>query len=109
MGRHHSIELLPLKQQSAVNNIIRAHRYLGLSDILAGIEAQGIEGMSRSALGRYVPKLKAQDCIKSAPEEDTIVTIVERVTGKVLVVKTGVAADLIAANIANMRPIAAIS
>lgn len=109
MGRVHSIERLPVDQQSLINNIIRAHHYVVLDNILEDIKAQGLDFITRSTLGRYVPKLKAQDHLKADPSEDTIVTLVERSTGKVLVLKTGVAAELVAAKIAKMKPLSAIS
>lgn len=43
------------------------------------------------------------------PSEDTVVTIVVRGTGMVLVIKTGVAADLVASKIAKMGARPAIS
>lgn len=109
MGRNSKIELLPAEEQSKVHEIIRAHRYLILDNILEDIKALGIRGVSRSALGRYVPRLKAQDFIKAAPDEGTVVTIVERSTGKVLVVTTAAAADLVAEKINGIRPVSGIS
>ncbi len=109
MGRNNSIELLPAEQQVLVHNIIRSHRYCVLDKILDDIKDHGLEHISRSSLGRYVPKLKVQDSLKSSTEEDTVVTIVERSTGKVLFVRTGAAAELVAEKIAKLNPLMAVS
>lgn len=102
MGRYHSIDLLPVEQHEQVNQCIRMHRYMNLDAILADIHEQGIEQLSRSALGRYIPQLRARDEMKVAPAEDTIVTIVERSTGEVRVVKTTASAAYVAAQIAKI-------
>jgi len=102
MGRHHSINLLPIEQHEKVNQCIRSHRYMNIDAILADIQKLGINQLSRSALGRYVPHLRAQDELRVAPGENTIVTIVERGTGEVRVVKTTASAASIAAQIAKI-------
>ncbi len=65
MGRHFNVERLPVDQQALVNDTIRAHHYIVLDRILEDLKIKGIDGISRSSRGRYVPKLKAQDNVKA--------------------------------------------
>ena len=102
MGRHRSIDLLPTEQREQVNQCIRLHRYMNFDAILADIQKLGIKQISRSALGRYLPNLRAGDELKVAPAEDTIVTIVERSTGEIRVIKTSASAAAVAAQIAKI-------
>lgn len=80
-----------------------------LDTMLADIQALGVEGISRSALGRYVPVLKAEDEFKALPHEDTVVTIVERSTGEVRVIKTGASAASIVAQIMKIQAAPVVS
>jgi hypothetical protein len=86
-----------------VHQIIRSHRYIGLDAILADVLKAGVGDISRSALGRYVPALKQRDSLKATPEEDTVITVVERRTGQVRVVRIGAPADLVVAQIEKLR------
>lgn len=103
MGKHHSIDCLPPAQLEQVKECIRSHRYMLLDRMLSDLRAQGVDGISRSALGRYVPRLKAEDSLRVSSNEDTIVTIVERSTGVVHIVKTSASASTVAARIAKIR------
>lgn len=109
MGKHHSIDCLAPAQLELVKQCIRAHRYMLLDSMLAALCAQGIEGISRSALSRYVPRLKAEDSLKADTDEETIITIVERSTGAVRIIKTGASAATVAAQIEKLRRPAPLS
>ena len=75
-----------------------------LDAILADVHACGIDTISRSALGRYVPTLKMQDGLQAFTAEETIVTIVERSSGQVRIIKTSASAAMVAAQIEKMCP-----
>ena len=101
MGRHSNIASLALNQQTQVDQCIRAHRYRNLDFIMEEVETLGISGFSRSALHRYLLKLEKDDALHADPEQSTIVTIIERVTGEIRVVKTSASGFAIAALIAK--------
>ncbi|MCD2164689.1 hypothetical protein [Comamonas koreensis] len=91
--------LIPLALDR-VNRIIREHRYVNLSKIQEQLAKDGLD-VKRSTLHRYVVALKKRDALLARPEEDTIVTIVERSSGEVRVVKTAITAEAVAALIAS--------
>lgn len=75
-----------------VDRIIRAYRYLDLDGIVEELEEQGIS-LARSSVHRYLVDLRERDSMCAQPAEDTIVTIVERSTGVVRVIKTAATAE----------------
>lgn len=103
MGRLTGIELLPEHEKMAVDRCIREHRYTGLDDMVSELAEQGIK-VNRSSLHRYLLKLRDKDATLATPEEGTIVTIVERATGEVRLVKSAASADAIATLIMTFRP-----
>ncbi len=83
-----------------VNRIIREHRYVNLAQVQDQLEKDGLS-VKKSTLHRYVVQLRERDALCARPEEDTIVTIVERSTGEVRVVKTAISAEAVAALLAS--------
>ena len=75
---------------------IRTSSYIDLDKVLAKLRESGI-ALSRSALYRYASKLRARDAMTATPQERTIVTIVERPSGLVQVVKTSLPGEKVAA------------
>ncbi len=88
MGRNSKIANLPIEKQMQVDQCIHAHRYISLNGMMITLRELGITTVSRSALGRYVAGLRERDALHAQPEEGTLVTIVERSTGEVRIVKT---------------------
>lgn len=88
MGQISNISSLPVEQQAQVDEIIRSNRYRNLDLIMMQVEERAISGFSRAALHRYLCGLKERDSLVANPEHGTIVTIVERGSGEVRVVKT---------------------
>ena len=86
MGRLLKIELLPEAERIAIDRSIREHRYMLLDEIVTDLAGQGI-AVGRSSPHRYVVKLREKDATLATPEEGTIVTIVERSSGEVRLVK----------------------
>lgn len=103
MGRNTKIEQGSEHERIAIDRCIREHRYMGLDDMVADLAAQGVS-VNRSSLHRYMLKLREKDAKLATPEEGTIVTIVERATGQVRLVKTAASADAIATLIMTFRP-----
>lgn len=103
MARSSNISNLPTEDQARVDECIRAHRYANLDFIMVATREMGLTGFSRSALARYVNSLKERDSLHANPVEGTIVTIVERGTGEVRVVKTSASGLAIAALIAKVK------
>jgi len=95
--------MLPEAERIAIDRSIREHRYMLLDEIVADLTAQGIT-VGRSSLHRYVVKLREKDATLATPEEGTIVTIVERSSGEVRLVKTAASAEAIATLIMTFRP-----
>lgn len=86
MGRHCSIQALGTAKISIVDQVIRDHGYIQLDDIVGELAQREIK-LARSTLHRYLRELRQRDLLCATPEEGTIVTIVERATGEVRVVK----------------------
>ena len=103
MGRVLKIATRPEHERIAIDRTIREHNYLVLDNILSDLEGQGIK-VSRSSLHRYVFALKEKDINLASPEQGTIVTIVERATGEVRLVKSAASAESIATLIMTFRP-----
>jgi hypothetical protein len=103
MGRNTKIESGPEHERMAIDRCIREHRYMGLDDMVFDLAAQGIT-VNRSSLHRYMLKLRDRDSTLAAPEEGTIVTIIERSTGEVRLVKSAASAEAIATLIMTFRP-----
>jgi hypothetical protein len=103
MGRNTKIERGPEHERMAIDRCIREHRYMGLDDMVFDLAAQGIT-VNRSSLHRYMLKLRDRDSTLAAPEEGTIVTIIERSTGEVRLVKSAASAEAIATLIMTFRP-----
>lgn len=103
MGIVSTIDKLEIPLQMQVNDCIRTHRYIQLDDILVSIKKLGIDGMNRSSLHRHIVKLKVRDSLNAKPSEGTIITIVERATGEVRVIKSSAPAVAIASLIAKIN------
>jgi arginine repressor len=103
MGRPTKIEQGPDQERIAIDRSIREHRYIGLDDIVADLTEQGIT-VTRSALHRYLVKLREKDSTLATPEEGTIVTIVERGTGDVRTVKSSASGAAIQEMILKLNP-----
>ncbi len=103
MGRNTKIETGPEHERIAIDRCIREHRYMGIDNMVADLAEQGVS-VNRSSLQRYMQKLREKDASLATPEEGTIVTIVERASGQVRLVKTAASADAIATLIMTFRP-----
>jgi len=103
MGRLTSIDKLPEHERMAVDRCIREHRYMGIENMVLALVEQGIK-VNRSSLHRYTVKLRDKDATLATPDEGTIVTIVERATGQVRLVKCAASAEAIATLIMTFRP-----
>jgi hypothetical protein len=103
MSRPTKIEQGPEHIRIAIDRCIREHRYMGIDDMHTDLAAQGVS-VTRSSLHRYMLKLRDKDATLATPEEGTIVTIVERATGEVRLVKSVASADAIATLIMTFRP-----
>lgn len=95
MGRTATVKRLTPVAQQALDLAIRASSYIDLDKVLVKLHERGIV-LSRSALYRYATKLRARDVMTAAPNEGTVVTIVERPSGLVQVVKTSMPGEEVA-------------
>ena len=98
MGRLGTVRQLTQEQQSTIDRCIRAHRYLDLDAIVMTLKDMEVT-LARSTLHRYVSQLRRKDSLCALPDEGTIVTLVERGTGEVRIVKTAASAVALAAMI----------
>ena len=88
MGRLSTLFYLSPEQQESLKSCIRAHQYVNLGRMMDDLGKRGIEGISRSALHRIASQLREADALLAGPNEGTIITIMERVSGEVRVLKT---------------------
>lgn len=96
MGRLSAITRFDAPTQVIIDRCIRAHRYQEYHKAVNELAAQGIK-VARSTLHRYAVGLRERDAMTAYPEEGTVVTIVERSTGLVRVVKTSASAEALVA------------
>ena len=96
MGRNSAVKKLDLASRSIIDGVIRSHGYLDVDKIVEELGAQGID-LARSTLHRYLVGLRERDSLCAQPLEDTVITIVERSTGVVRVIKTAATADALVA------------
>lgn len=108
MGRHCSIRTLGPAKSNTVDQVIRAYRYIHLDDMVLELADRGIK-IARSTLHRYLRALRERDMLCARPEEGTIVTIVERATGEVRVIKCCIASADLHAIIEANGPAKAVS
>jgi hypothetical protein len=102
MGRRSNIDKLPPELHSAVVDCIRAHRHFTLDELMSALEELGFSQISRSALHRFFTTLDQRDALCANPNEGTIVTIVERGTGEVRMVKSSASGLAIQSLIASL-------
>ncbi|ART47586.1 MULTISPECIES: DUF3486 family protein [Acidovorax] len=95
MGRKSAFKSLEPEKQAKALALMRAHRHKSIDDIRAAlIDSEDLD-ISRSAVHRMLSKLNARDQMLASAEEHTVVTVVDRITGEVVVIKTAVPASLI--------------
>ncbi len=102
MGQKSTIDKLDSAKKAKIYQCIQANRHLNLDDLIDLIQDLKIVDLSRSALGRYLQKLDARASLCAEPNQATIVTIVERGSGEVRIVKTWASGSLIASLIDNI-------
>lgn len=88
MSRISSFYYLSVDHQEGLRACIRSHQYVNLNSMMADLKKRGITGITRSALHRHVVNLKASDALCANSDEGTVVTIIERGSGEVRVIKT---------------------
>lgn len=92
------------EQQLRAIALMRANRHRTLDEIVE--ELKTLDGMtiSRSSVHRTLRKLNARDQLLANDQEQVIVTIVDRGTGEVRVIKTPVLAEMIESMIRSAEP-----
>ena len=98
MARRSAFNYLTPEQNAAADACIRQYRYARLDEIVEALEAQGIV-MTRSAVGRYMKKLRERDGMLMDATDATVVTIVDRASGNVIVLKTALGGSELASRI----------
>ncbi|KAB2905597.1 MAG: helix-turn-helix domain-containing protein [Burkholderiaceae bacterium] len=104
MSRKSAFDSLAPELQTRVIALVRANRHKSLDDIKAVLTASEGITISRSAIHRTLTKLNARDHLVALPAEQTVVTVVDRVSGEVRVVKTAIPAAVIEAMIRSAEP-----
>ncbi len=108
MGRLSSVHYMTAEEEVKLDRCVRAHRYASLDAMLVDLDRHGIK-ISRSALHRHAAKLKEKDALCAGPEETTIVSIIERSTGEIRVLRTHVSGAVVAALIEELGAVSCIS
>lgn len=108
MGRASTVKKMKPEHRIVVEDTIRKHNYLGLDEMVVELEKKGIM-ITRSTLHRYLQRLEAKDHLLAGPDEATIITIVERGTGEVRVIKTSASASILANIIVQNCPVVSVS
>lgn len=103
MGRISARFYLSPEHQESLNTCIRSHQYVNLDLMMSDLIDLGINSISRSALHRHVVALKESDALCANLDEGTVVTIVERGSGEVRVIKTCASGLSIATMLAKIQ------
>jgi len=103
MGRQFVIECLSPAEQIQVDQCIRLHGYRHIDQIMESVLLLKIPKLSRSALGRYTKRLREKEEMCAQPNEETIITIVERGTGEVRMIKSCASGQVLAAMIEKIN------
>ena len=103
MGRTSTIIRLSPEENALTDALIRRFRYSQIDVVREELQQSGIK-ISRSALGRYMKKLGERDGFLMDDRDATVVTIMERSTGHVIVVKSPVRPDALLAHIQALSP-----
>ena len=93
------MDALPADQKAKAIAVLRANRHQSLDWITATLSEQAGVEVSRSAVHRALAKLNIYDRQNAAMGEGTVVTIVERATGEIRLVTTGLPASTVEAMI----------
>lgn len=101
MGRISTFKYLTPEQHAKADALIRKHRYAQIDVVHEALTEMGVS-ISRSAVGRYIQKLRLSDGLVMDYKDATVVTIVERSTGNVFVLKTPVMGAELAAHIESL-------
>ena len=102
MGRTSTVRRLAIEDQVVVDRCIRAHSYCSLDAIVEDLAEQGIH-LSRSSVHRHAQKLQIADGLFALPSEGTIITIVERGSGEIRVLKTSASGAAVAEFLERIR------
>lgn len=94
MGRKSAFESLEPEKQAKALALVRAHRHKSIDDVRALMEAEGID-MARSSLHRAMTKINARDQLLVRAEEQSVITVVDRISGEVRVIKACIPGDLV--------------
>lgn len=94
MGRKTAFELLTPDLHAKALAHLRANPHRSLDELQVALLEDGID-ISRSALHRAAIKVKANDKLMATAEDQTVITIVDRVSGEVRVIKTHLPASVV--------------
>jgi hypothetical protein len=108
MGRVSHVHYLSPEDQTVVDACIRHHKYVRIDVIRSELLKREIN-ISRSALHRYMVRLQENDGFMMDSSDATIVTIMERSTGRVVVVKTPVKPDALVAHLQTLTALYPVS
>lgn len=97
MGRLTSIQKLPPEIRAKVDALLNAHPHFTLNQLMELLSENDLNVCSRSALSRYLTAECGRRSMLPLREDETVITIIERKTGEVRVLKTPVSAALVAA------------
>ena len=87
MSRISIANKLTAAQNLIMDSCIRRNRFVGIEDIRAELVEGGIK-ISKSALHRYMQKLKQLDDLHESTPDDTVVVVMKRSTGSVISLTT---------------------
>lgn len=108
MGRVSTLHRLSPEQQAIADALIRRYRYAQIDVVREELELSGIS-ISRSALGRYMKKLGERDGHFLDANDATVLTLMDRSTGRVFVAKSPASPEALLAHIQELAPAGPIS
>lgn len=99
MSRLSSIRKLEPETRNQVEAFIASHPHYSIEKTIVELKKSGLPTFSRSALGRY---LQGRNGAPHTAELQTIVTVVNPLTGSVQIFKTPASSEIVGASVAKL-------
>lgn len=102
MGRLSSIQRLTPDVRVKFDALLSAHPHFTLDQLMSLLAENNLDVCSRSALGRYLAAENGRRSFPPLDDDETVITIIERRSGEVRVLRTPVSATLVAAAVEKL-------
>lgn len=104
MPRLSTVLKLSPEQHAKVDALIRHYRYVNTDAVQQLLEQEGI-AFTRSALHRYMARLKRADGAQLTGDDRTVIVLIDRATGATTTVTSPASKEAVLASISALDPL----